>query len=105
MDSQYFSDIKLNTTINNSQCRDSNAALVYAKACIDDPDVSKELAAVLAIVPEQRDRIKSIIALSCVGEGLLNSFFSHSDTVGPLMRRKLAPWTLPILEQIRSLRQ
>ncbi len=99
---KYFSNAQLNT----ASCRDSNSALAHAKTCVDDSDTaSPRLAAVLAAVPEQRERLISIITLSCAGEFLLNSFFSHSDTVGPLMRRKLAPWTTPMLEQIRCLRE
>jgi hypothetical protein len=103
---QYFSDAQLKTVFCDPRCRDSNAALIHAKACVDDPgEVSPKLAAVLAAVPDQRDRLTAIIALSCACEYLLNSFFSHSDTVGPLMRRKLTPWTTPMLEQIRCLRK
>jgi hypothetical protein len=43
--------------------------------------------------------------LSFAGEALLDAFFSHSDAVGPLMRRKLKPWTEPLLAQINILQQ
>ncbi len=98
---QYFSDAQMNPRL----FRDSNSALAHAENCVSDPEqVSPELEAVLSVAPEQRERLISIIALSCAGEHLLNSFFSHSDAVGPLMRRKLVPWTTPMLEQIRCLR-
>ena len=98
---RYFSDKQLK----NITCRDSNAALAYAKACIDESGtVSSRLTTVLTVAPDQRARLAAIIALSCAGEYLLDSFFSHSDAVGPLMRRKLTPWTTPMLEQIRCLR-
>lgn len=100
---QYFSDSQLNTIFCGQQCRDSNAALAYAEACINEPDLTPELAAVLAAVPEQRMRLVAMLALSFAGESLLDSFFSQSDTVGPLMRRKLAPWTTPMLKQIHCL--
>lgn len=101
---QYFSDEQLDNDSRGSSFRDSETALAYAKACVDDPGMNKKLAAVLASVPEQCERLVAILALSRAGENLLDSFFSQSDTVGPLMRRKLVPWTTPILKQIRCLR-
>lgn len=88
-----------------AQCRDSEAALAHADVCTADPQVAAPgLLEVLESIPEQTKYLKAILALSFAGEGLLDSFFSHSDTVGPLMRRKMSPWTTPILEQIRCLR-
>lgn len=98
---RYFSG----TQLNSASCKNSSSALAFAKTCVANPDnASRDLTAVLTVVPEQRERITSIIALSLAGETLLNSFFSHSDAVGPLMRRKMAPWTAPMLEQIHCLR-
>lgn len=85
-------------------CGDSEAALAHADVCTADPEVAAPgLAEVLATIPEQAQYLKAILTLSFAGEELLDSFFSHSDTVGPLMRRKMAPWTTPMLEQIRFL--
>jgi hypothetical protein len=103
---QYFSDAQPGGAFckEDGKCRDSKAALTQAEACMAGPDVAPELAAVLAAVPEQRKRLVAMLTLSFAGESLLDSFFSQSDTVGPLMRRKLVPWTTPMLEQIRCLR-
>lgn len=85
-------------------CGDSEAALAHADVCTSDPEVAAPgLAEVLATIPEQTKYLRAILTLSFAGEALLDSFFSHSDTVGPLMRRKMAPWTTPMLEQIRFL--
>ena len=98
---RYFSGVRLNI----AACKDSESALAYAQSSVTSPDVTlPELANVLAAVPEQRERLIAMLALSLAGENLLDSFFSHSDTVGSLMRRKMAPWTTPMLEQIRCLR-
>ena len=108
---QYFSEAQSSGVSSDvfhgcGECRDSEGALARAKACMADPEViSPELAAVLAVIPDQRERLIAILTLSFVGENLLDSFFSQSDTVGPLMRRKLAPWTKPILDQIRCLQK
>jgi hypothetical protein len=86
-------------------CRDSEAALQYAEACMADlASHAPHWAELLEAIPEQRDKLVACLTLAQAGEALLDSFFSHSDTVGPLMRRKLTPWTAPILEQIKLLR-
>jgi hypothetical protein len=88
-----------------ARCADSEAAVTHAEVCVADPEVAAPgLAEVLELVPEQRQHLVAILTLSFAGENLLDSFFSHSDTVGSLMRRKLSPWTAPMLEQIRALR-
>lgn len=85
-------------------CADSEAAVVHARRCVEAAE-EEALAAVLAMAPEQGERLAALLALSLAGESLLDSFFSHSDTVGALMRRKLAPWTEPLREQIEKLRR
>lgn len=88
-----------------ARCGDSEAALAHADVCTSDPGVAAPgLAEVLVMIPEQKKYLRAILTLSFASEELLDSFFSHSDTVGPLMRRKMAPWTGPMLEQIRCLR-
>ena len=102
---QYFSDAQPNGASCGAFCNNSEAALAHAEVCVADPEVAAPgLAAVLAAVPTQREKLIAIVTLSFSSESLLDSFFSHSDTVGPLMRRKLAPWTTPMLDQIRCLR-
>jgi hypothetical protein len=61
------------------------------------------MAEVLRTSPASREKLAAMVALSFAGEALLDSFFSHSDAVGPLMRRKMKAWTEPLLEQIRIL--
>lgn len=96
---EYFAPVR----ISDGEYRDSAGLCAYAQACVADSGVAAELARVLTVVPEQRDKLAACLALALVGEYLLDSFFSRSDTVGPLMRRKLAPWTAPLQEQIRVL--
>jgi len=98
---RYFSSARPQGAI----CGDSEAALAHADVCTSNPEVAAPgLAEVLVTIPEQKKYLRAILTLSFAGEELLDSFFSHSDTVGPLMRRKMAPWTGPMLEQIRCLR-
>ena len=97
----YFSPVR----VTDGEYRDIVGMCAYAADCVDNTAATPELAKVLAAVPAQRDKLMACLALSLVGEYLLDSFFSRSDTVGPLMRRKLAPWTAPLLEQIQRLRE
>lgn len=88
-----------------SRCGDSEAAQVRAEVCVADPaTLAPALGSVLAATPEQRERLVALLTLALAGEEILDSFFAHSDAVGPLMRRKLAPWTGPMLAQMRRLR-
>lgn len=84
--------------------RHSEDAVNFAAQFMDELDVyHPAMAEVLAVVPESREKLAAMVALSFAGEALLDAFFSHSDAVGPLMRRKMKAWTEPLLEQIRIL--
>jgi hypothetical protein len=85
-------------------CLNSEMAVTHARQCVEAAE-DAALATVLELVPEQGERLAALMALSLAGESLLDSFFSHSDTVGALMRRKLAPWTAPMREQIEKLQR
>ena len=86
-------------------CRDSEAAVAHAEVCVNAPlSTAPGLADVLAATPEQRERLTALLTLAMAGEAMLDSFFAYSDAVGPLMRRKLAPWTEPMLAQMQRLR-
>ena len=82
-------------------CRDSAEALAAAEACTETNVAARE---VLAVMPSLREPMVALLTLALTDEFLLDSFFSHSDAVGPLMRRKLAPWTEPLVAQMRVLR-
>lgn len=89
----------------NSRCGDSEAALAHAEVCVSSPGtLAPALVPVLETVPAQRERLVALLTLALAGEDILDSFFAHSDAVGPLMRRKLAPWTEPLRAQMRRLR-
>ncbi len=84
--------------------KNSETAVVFAQACVDNSDrCPPPITEVLRLLPEQHTHLSAMVALSFAGETLLDSFFSHSDTVGPLMRRKMTPWTAPMMEQIQRL--
>ena len=84
--------------------RNSERAVAFAQMYLDETGVyHQELAEVQAVLAEHSPKLVAMVALSFAGESLVDSFFSHSDAVGPLMRRKMKPWTEPLLEQIRSL--
>jgi len=72
-----------------------------AEACVETDPALRE---VLAALPERRALVVALATLALTDEDLLDTFFAYSDAVGPLMRRKLAPWTEPLLAQMRLLR-
>ena len=84
--------------------RTSELAVTFAQTYMDELDrYHPELAEVQQLLPEHRPKLTAMVALSFASEALLDSFFSHSDAVGPLMRRKMKPWTEPLLEQVKLL--
>jgi hypothetical protein len=93
----YFQNVKP-----DAACQDSEAALAQAQACLEQ-NQSPELQTLLEQFPAQQERLIALLTLAQASEALLDSFFSHSNTVGALMRRKLAPWTEPMLQQLAVL--
>lgn len=91
----YFHPLKLEM----GACRDSEAALAAAERQLADATLPG-LQAVADHAAVTREQLLAMLTLAQAGESLLDSFFSHSDAVGALMRRKLAPWTDPMLKQI-----
>jgi len=84
--------------------RNSEDVVNFAIHFMDELDESHpEMAEVLTTLPACREKLAAMVALSFAGEALLDSFFSHSDAVGPLMRRKMKAWTDPLLAQIKLL--
>lgn len=84
--------------------QNAEQACLHAAAMMENESGNTALAEVLAEIPESREKLQACLTLAQVGEHFLDSFFSRSDTVGSLMRRKLTPWTSPLLEQMQQLR-
>lgn len=84
--------------------RTSELAVAFAHSYVEEVGCyHPELAELWQVLPEQASKLTAMVALSFAGESLVDSFFSHSDAVGPLMRRKMKPWTEPFIEQIKCL--
>jgi hypothetical protein len=84
--------------------RQSEDAVNFAGRFMDELDAHHPaMAELLESLPDSREQLVAMVALSFAGEALLDSFFSHSDAVGPLMRRKMKAWTEPMLAQIKVL--
>jgi hypothetical protein len=65
---------------------------------------SRERREILAIMPEMADTLKAMLVLSGLQYSILRPIFSRTDAIGSLMRKKLAPVTEPLLEQLAILR-
>lgn len=76
--------------------------LAQADLRLSDPDA--ELAALLAVVPTLQPEIRSLLALSEAGEFSVAPILVRTTAIGSLMRRKLAPVSEPVMEQLAVLR-
>ena len=78
-----------------------------ADALLDVPAVCATTEAVqnvLAAAPECRNDVRALLALAWIGEPLVNPIFSRTDAIGSVMRKKLEPVTVPLIQQIAQLR-
>ncbi|WJW74328.1 sulfur reduction protein DsrS [Thiohalobacter sp. IOR34] len=68
----------------------------------DDPcgDALRELQETL---PELAPQLQALCALAAVSERLVTPIFARTDAIGSLMRRKIAPVTEPLFEQLGRL--
>ncbi|OAD22021.1 protein involved in sulfur oxidation dsrS [Candidatus Thiomargarita nelsonii] len=73
------------------------------ETCLDTTSVERR--EILATMPEMQDSVKAMLILSGLGYSVLKPIFSRTTAIGSLMRKKLAPVTEPILEQLTILRQ
>ena len=84
--------------------RSSELAVAFAQSYVEEfESYHPELAEVQKVLTEHHLKLTAMVALSFANEALLDSFFAHSDAVGPLMRRKMKLWTEPLLAQIKLL--
>jgi len=67
-------------------------------------DAQRELAAVLQALPGNVHHIRAMLFLGLLDEPVLDPVFARTDAIGSVMRRKLAPVTEPVLQQITILR-
>ena len=72
------------------------------ETCLDTSSVERR--EVLELMPEMQESIKAMLILSGLGYSVLQPIFSRTTAIGSLMRKKLAPITGPILDQINVLR-
>jgi hypothetical protein len=58
---------------------------------------------VIELAPDSEALLKAILALSWVGVHLVNPIFARTDAIGTVMRHKLEPVSVPILDLLRTL--
>ncbi|MDX1824032.1 MAG: hypothetical protein R3354_04905 [Thiohalomonadales bacterium] len=81
---------------------DMNELVTQASQACTDKSIP-EIKEVLEMAPETEALLQSMLALSWVGVHLVNPIFSRTDAIGTVMRRKLEPVTVPILDLLRTL--
>lgn len=79
-------------------------AICSEAGCYCQTPDAEALQAVLAAVPEMKDKIQAMLTLSCLSVCLLNPVFSQTDAIGTMMRKKIQHITDPIVDQLRVLR-
>lgn len=65
---------------------------------------SGKLCELLQAVPDLNREIQAMIFLAHIDEAIVTPIFSHTDAVGSVMRKRLEPVVMPILEQFDILR-
>ena len=78
-------------------------AICNETGCLCETPDAEALQAVLAAVPEMKDKIQAMLILSCLSVCLLNPVFSQTDAIGTMMRKKIQHITDPIVEQLHIL--
>lgn len=71
----------------------------------NDPRGAPELAEVSARLPALRSDLAAMLCLSRLSYAVVRPVFSRTDAIGSLMRRKLEPVTIPLIEQLHTLRE
>jgi len=71
------------------------------QACAEktDPAINE----VLELVPESETLIQAMLVLSWSGVHLVNPIFARTDAIGTVMRRKLEPVSVPVLDMLSTL--
>jgi len=100
---RYFSGV----CPNSDPGADMQTIVADAQALLDVPAVCPTTTAVqqvLAALPDYREDIAAILALSWVGEPLVNPIFARTDAIGSVMRKKIEPVTMLVQQQFDQLR-
>ncbi len=99
----YFSSVCPHT----DSAADMETIVSDAEALLDVPPVCPTTTAVhevLQKLPDHGADVRAMMALGWVGEPLVNPIFSHTDSIGSVMRKKIVPVTGPIQQQFSQLR-
>ncbi|MGD8937659.1 MAG: sulfur reduction protein DsrS, partial [Thiogranum sp.] len=92
---------------NSDPGADMQTIVADAQALLDVPAVCPTTTAVqqvLAALPDYREDIAALLALSWVGEPLVNPIFARTDAIGSVMRKKIEPVTTLVQQQFDQLR-
>jgi hypothetical protein len=100
---QYFADV----CPHGDPSADMPTIIADAEALLDVPAVcatTRAVQEVLAAVPECRDDVRAMLALSWLGETVVNPIFARTDAIGSVMRKKIEPVTTLVQQQFDQLR-
>jgi len=81
-------------------CQDLSVIAADAKVATSESPMARAL---LASAPDLEPSIRAIYMLARMDEAIVTPIFARSSASGSLMRRKIEPVLMPVLEQIRNL--
>jgi len=98
----YFAELKPNNFVPSNSFKTLQEK---AKLCFSEPicGYTEEIDAVVSLLPESKEWIESMLVLAQLDIHLVNPIFARTDSMGTVMRKKLAPVFDPITEHVNRL--
>ena len=98
--SSYFACLHAHRSCNGSTVEEIISSV---NDFIDNQNKTNAISQLLKIVPELSQEIKAMLVLSCIDVNIATPIMSQTTASGTLMRKKLEPVSLPILQMIATL--
>jgi hypothetical protein len=98
----YFSVLRPN--MQQEGTLDDLLAYAVNECAMAENSTVEGLAEVLAVRPDLREALQSMLVLSGLSYAVLRAIFSRTDSIGSLMRKKLKPVTNVLFEHLKSIR-
>jgi hypothetical protein len=98
--SSYFACLQPHSPCNGSTVEEIISSVNYF---IDSQNEASAISQLLKTVPELNQEIKAMLVLSCIDVNIATPIMSQTTASGTLMRKKLEPVSMPILQMVATL--
>jgi len=100
--SDYFADLKPDDFVPSN---DFETLPIKANSYLSEPvcNYTQSIAEVISMLPETKQWIESILVLAQLDIHLINPIFARTDSMGTVMRKKLAPVFDPVTQYVNNL--